>query len=136
MRFTAAVHTLLCISFFGEGKRVTSQFISGSTGVNAVIIRKILLQLQKANLVETRAGVGGSRLAKPAGEITLRDVYRAVNSGEDERNLFSFHQNPNEECPVGSKIHAVLDSVLESAEGAMEAELSMTTIDDLQKKLS
>jgi Predicted transcriptional regulator len=55
-RFTAAVHTLLCIHFFEGAERVTSEFISGSTGVNAVIIRKVLLQLQKAGLVETAPG--------------------------------------------------------------------------------
>ena len=42
VRFTAAVHTLLCIHFFEGAERVTSEFISGSTGVNAVIIRKAI----------------------------------------------------------------------------------------------
>ena len=64
VRFTAAVHTLLCIRYFEKDMRVTSDFISASTGVNAVIIRKILLQLQKAGLVETAAGIGGSHLAQ------------------------------------------------------------------------
>ncbi|EEV20081.1 transcriptional regulator [Treponema vincentii ATCC 35580] len=59
VRFTAAVHTLLCILYFEKDYRVTSDFIAESTGVNAVIIRKILLQLQKAGLVKTAAGVGG-----------------------------------------------------------------------------
>ena len=63
VRFTAAVHTLLCIQYFEKDMRVTSDFISASTGVNAVIIRKILLQLQKAGLVKTAAGIGGSHLA-------------------------------------------------------------------------
>lgn len=131
VRFTAAVHTLLCIDYFEKECRVTSDFISASTGVNAVIIRKILLQLQKAGLVQTAAGVGGSHIARAADKITLLDIYRAINEGEDERDVFNFHPNPNGKCPVGRNIHKVLDPVLSAAQSAMEAELAKTTIADL-----
>ena len=135
VRFTAAVHTLLCISYFEKDHRVTSDFISESTGVNSVIIRKILLQLQKANLVETAAGVGGSHLVKKPEEITLCDVYHAINEGEEEREVFNFHPNPNEKCPVGGNIHRVLDTSLENATHALEAELAKTTLADLLTQL-
>ena len=131
VRFTAAVHTLLCIEYFEKSQRVTSDFISGSTGVNAVIIRKILLQLQKAGLVETAAGIGGSHLARSADKITLLDIYKAINDGEEEREVFNFHPNPNSKCPVGSKIHALLDTPLENAQKAMEAEMQKTSLADL-----
>lgn len=135
VRFTAAVHTILCIQYFEKDNRVTSDFISASTGVNAVIIRKILLQLQKAGLVETMAGVGGSHLAKKAEEITLLSIYNAINEGEDERDVFNFHPNPNEKCPVGRNIHRALDPALERAQKALEAELAKTTIADLLSEL-
>ncbi len=131
VRFTAAVHTLLCIAYFKKDYRVTSDFISESTGVNAVIIRKILLQLQKAGLVKTAAGVGGSHLAKAAEQITLRDVYHAINEGDEEREVFNFHPNPNANCPIGRNIHRVLDPALLNAQNALEAELSKTTLADL-----
>ena len=136
VRFTAAVHTLLCILYFEKDYRVTSDFISSSTGVNAVIIRKILLQLQKAALVETSAGIGGSKLAKDASEITLLDVYNAINEGEDERAMFNFHSAPNQKCPVGKNIHRVLDPALENAQKALEAELAKTSIADLRGEIT
>lgn len=136
VRFTAAVHTLLCIRYFEKEYRVTSDFIAGSTGVNAVIIRKILLQLQKAGLVETAAGVGGSHLARNIKEITLLDVYRAVHEGKDERQVFSFHPNPNGTCPVGKNIHLVLDPALQKAEEALESTLAKTTLAQLTAQLS
>ena len=135
VRFTAAVHTLLCIRYFEKDMRVTSDFISASTGVNAVIIRKILLQLQKAGLVETVAGVGGSHLAQASDKITLLDVYNAINEGEEERDIFNFHPNPNPKCPVGRKIHLVLDAKLDDAQKAMKDSLSKTTIADLSKDI-
>ena len=135
VRFTAAVHTLLCILYFEKEKRVTSDFISASTGVNAVIIRKILLQLQKAGLVETAAGIGGSHFIRSADKITLLDVYNAINEGEDEREIFNFHPNPSRKCPVGSKIHSVLDPALDTVKKAMAREMKKTTLADLLDKL-
>lgn len=135
VRFTAAVHTLLCIHFFEGAERVTSEFISGSTGVNAVIIRKVLLQLQKAGLVETAPGVGGSHLAQPADKITLLDVYKAINDNDEERIVFSFHPEPNPLCPVGRNIHRLLDPALNSAQTALEMELEKTTLKGLAAQL-
>lgn len=135
VRFTAAVHTLLCIDYFENERKVTSEFISKSTGVNAVIIRKILLQLQKAGLITTAIGSGGSRLAVPLKTVSLLDVFKAVNTDNEEREVFNFHPNPNEKCPVGSKIRKILDPCLEKAEKAMEIELSKTSLADLQKGL-
>lgn len=133
---TVATHTLLCIAFFGSDNKVTSDFIAGSTGMNPVIIRKILGKLQSAGIVETKAGVGGSTLSKPTETITLLDVYKAVSDeADDVRSVFNFHTAPNPKCPVGSKIHAVLDEPLEQAQKSMEEELRKTTIKDLLEKL-
>ena len=33
-RFTMAVHTLLCIDYFGKTQKVTSDFIAASVGTN------------------------------------------------------------------------------------------------------
>ena len=134
VRFTAAVHTLLCINYFDGTYKVTSDFIAGSTGVNSVIIRKILLQLQKAGLVSTTTGSGGSHLSQKPEDITLLDVYKAVQSQDDE--VFNFHPNPNGKCPIGKNIHKVLDPCLESAQNAMEEDLSRTTLADLVTKVS
>lgn len=133
---TVAIHTLLCIVYFEKDYKVTSDFIAGSTGMNPVIIRKILGKLQAAGIVETKAGVGGSTLSKPAEKITLLDVYKAVSEEtDDNRSVFNFHSDPNPKCPVGSKIHAVLDEPLEQAQKAMEEELSKTTIQELLGKI-
>ena len=126
-KFTAAVHILTCIEVFDGEMRVTSDFLSGSTGVNAVIVRNVLGQLREAGIVETRQGSGGAHLAKPTSEITLYDVYRAVEC-TDDTGLFRFHENPNAKCPVGRNIHKVMDGRLEAAQAALENELKLTTL--------
>ena len=120
-KFTVAVHILTCIEIFGKERRVTSDFLSGSTGVNAVIIRNVLGKLREAGIVETRQGSGGANLARPLNEITLYDVY-------NDEGLFHFHENPNADCPVGRNIHKVMDGRLGAAQQALENELKRTTI--------
>ncbi|WP_294476867.1 Rrf2 family transcriptional regulator [uncultured Ruminococcus sp.] len=126
-KFTVAVHILTCIDIFDGQMRVTSDFLSGSTGVNAVIVRGVLGQLRKAGIVETRQGSGGAHLAKALDEITLYDIYKAVDCVDDE-GLFHFHENPNADCPVGRNIHKAMDGRLQTAQAALENELKSTTL--------
>ena len=130
-RFTIAVHVLACTEVVKDDHQVNSAFISTSVGVNPVIIRKIFGQLKTAGLIYVqRGGNGGVSLAKPAEEITLCDVYRAVDSVEEE-GLFHFHENPNANCPVGRNMHYVMDGRLVRVQAAMEKELSSMTIADV-----
>lgn len=134
-RLTIAVHILLCIEEFKDEKKVTSSFLAGSIGVNPVIVRNVLGQLKKSGLVNVAAGVGGSTLTKEPKDITMLDIFNAVEaSGE---TLFHFHENPNPECPVGRRVHAVLDDRLLDVQHAMENKLNEITlqsvIDDMKK---
>ncbi len=126
-KFTAAVHILTCIEVFGGEMRVTSDFLSGSTGVNAVIVRNVLGQLREAGIVETRQGSGGAHLAKALDEITLYDIYMAVDCTAGV-GLFRFYENPNAKCPVGRNIYKVMDGRLEAAQTALENELKKTSL--------
>ena len=57
-RFTVAVHTLLVIYLFGGRRKTTSEFIADSVQVNPVVIRRTLLSLKAAGMVEVKAGSG------------------------------------------------------------------------------
>ncbi len=129
-RFTIAIHALLCIEMFKTERKVTSEFIASSVNANPVVIRRLLQQLKKAGIVQVVRGTGGADLARPINEITLLDVYNAVECvGED--GLFHFHENPNPLCPVGRNIHAVLDVRLEKIQKSMEREMKAVTIQDV-----
>ncbi len=130
-KFTVAVHILTCIDLFGGQMRVTSDVLSGSTGVNAVIIRNVLAQLKSAGIVNTRQGSGGAHLAKALDDITLYDVYTAVECVDNDEGLFHFHENPNAQCPVGRNIHRVMDDRLYAVQAAMERELKSISLADI-----
>lgn len=133
-RFTVAVHTLLVIYNFSQTTKVTSDFIAASVQVNPVVIRRTLLSLKAAGMVDVKAGSGGASIVKDLRGITLFDVYKAVDSMDGD--MFHFHENPNPACPVGRNIHAVLDAHLADAQAAMENELKKVTLLDLTKDLA
>lgn len=133
-RFTIAVHMLACMDVFKENYKITSDFLASSINVNSVIIRKILSQLKEAGLIEVKRGPGGATIARPLEEITLLDVYHAVDCLE-ENTLFHFHENPNPDCPVGRNIHYILDDRLIQVQKVMEQELKSMTLADIESDL-
>ena len=112
---------------------MTSEFLASSVNVNPVVIRRLLQQLKTAGIVNVARGSGGAEIIKPIDEITLLDIYNAVECVRDQ-NLFHFHENPNPLCPVGRNIHNVLDVRLESIQTAMEKEMSSVTIADVMRE--
>ena len=129
-RFTVAAHMLICIEMFKNDRKVTSDFLASSVNVNPVVIRRILQQLKGAGIVTVTRGSGGADTAKPLDEITLLDLYNAVECVDDGA-LFHFHEDPNQLCPVGRNIHAVLDGRLEEIQRAMEEQMKLVTIRDI-----
>lgn len=129
-RFTIAVHVLLCIETFKNDYKVTSDFLASSVNVNPVVIRRLLQQLKKAGLISVKRGSGGADIEKPLEEITLLDLYHAVECVENGE-LFHFHENPNPLCPVGKNIHGLLDGRLEEVQKAMEKEMASVSIQDI-----
>lgn len=128
-RFTIAIHVLSCIETFKEEK-VTSDFLAGSVNVNPVVIRRLLQQLKSTGIVNVTRGSGGAQITKPLSDITLLDIYHAVEC-VDEGELFHFHENPNPKCPVGKNIHNVMDQRLEQIQSAMEREMAGITMQDI-----
>ncbi|QXJ47087.1 Rrf2 family transcriptional regulator [Bacillus altitudinis] len=126
-RYTIAVHILSFIA--GVSKECTGDFIAESVNSNPVIIRKMMAMLKKADLIEIRRGVGGASLKRPAEDITLLDVYRAVDVIEDEE-LFNFHQ-PVIACRIGQAMDTRLRKELKEAQSALEYRLKQVTIKQL-----
>jgi Rrf2 family protein len=127
-RFAFAVHIMAVLALRRDGS-VTSEKLAVSVNTNAVCIRRLLADLRRAGLVTTQKGAGGGAvLSRPPGEITLAQVYRAVETGSS----FSLHpQQPNQRCPVGRKIEEVLSSVFGSAQEALERALAERTLADV-----
>ncbi|WP_315793309.1 Rrf2 family transcriptional regulator [Paenibacillus sp. BIC5C1] len=131
-RFSIAVHTLSLIAVVPN--ECTGDFIAKSVNTNPVIIRRIMSKLKQAGLIEVRPGVGGASLLKAPADITLLDIYRALEVVEDGE-LFNFHKHPNPNCPVGSMIEQTLRAELIEAQLAMEQRLKRVTIQQMMDQV-
>ncbi len=127
-----AVHVLTLLARSGE-TAVKSEYIAGSVNTNAVVIRRLLSQLNQAKFVASQTGAfGGTRLARDPAEICLVDVYKAVCCGE----VFALHgKSPNQDCPVGKNIEAVLCNLQKEIDASVTTALSRYTLADVLVKV-
>jgi Rrf2 family protein len=130
-QFSIAVHLLAGIASRRES--VTSEALAKSVNTNPAFVKRILSKISKASLIRTYSGKsGGCELAKRAEEITLLDVYEAVDAPE----TFAVHSYPvNKGCEVSSNIKRVMADVSTGAQAAFEKELKKTTIADVVRKI-
>lgn len=130
-RLTIAAHALAWMGLNERmgGEVATSDQIANSVNTNPVVIRRLLGDLREAGLVESRRGAGaGWSLTRAAESISLADVYDAIEGGP----LFALHPaTPNQKCPVGHGIRAVLTPVYDGAEEALRVQLARTSVADV-----
>lgn len=131
-RFAVAVHILAALAA-NNGSTVRSEQLASSASTNPTVIRRILSMLAEAGITSSQLGYGGGAiLAKPANQITLLDVFQAV----EDPNIFEMHRTPpDKNCFVGRNIQQVLKRSTAKAQQALEAELSRTTIAEVSQDI-
>ncbi len=76
--FRVAVQILVVLA--GKDDACSSASLAEGLDAHAVFLRRVLAQLARAGLVAAREGRdGGYRLARPADQITLADVFCAIH---------------------------------------------------------
>ncbi len=135
-RFAVAVHIMSGLALgriTGMEECVTSSKLATSVNTNPVVVRRILGVMRNAGLVTSIQGAdGGSTLSRPPEQITLLDIYRAVETGQ----LFHFHYaKPNAECPIGCCILEIMQRVVDKADAAVSSVLANYTLRDIAEEL-
>lgn len=128
-RFAVAVHVLTLMSM--EARAVKSEPVAASVNTHPVVIRRILCALTRAGLATSQSGAaGGYRLAKPAAEISLFEVFQAVEHGE----IFPLPRKPPaRHCQVGAGLEAMLATIRRKVDAAVASVLSEITIEQLRR---
>jgi Rrf2 family protein len=130
-RFALAVHALVLLARSPEA--ATSAFLSRSVNTHATCLRRILATLGRAGLVQGYEGRdGGYRLARPAAEISLADVYHAV-AGEPLLQPNPAAANPR--CPISVAIGPAFAAIAADAEARFQEALAQRTLADVVAQL-
>lgn len=131
-RFALAVHSAGMIAF-GDRMVVTSEAIARSVGTNPVVVRRVFALLVRAGLVEVRKGQnGGALLTRPPEQITLGEIYRAVEPG---CALPVPEMRGESHCAIGRLVGPVLKTFFAKAEESMVRQLDATPLADVIAKV-
>lgn len=124
-QFSMAVHVLMMLAHSRE-ENLKSDYLAGSVNTNPVVIRRLLGQLAGADLVVSQTGAnGGTQLSRCPSEINLSEVYKAVSCGK----VFALHgRSPNQDCPVGRNIEAVLCNLQKEIDCSVVEKLSQYSL--------
>ena len=127
-RLSLALHTLSHMA--GDPTRMqTSSDIAAHAGTNPVVVRRVLGRLRDAGLLASEKGhAGGWRLARAAKDITLADVYLAL----DESLVASSDATEASACSLEYALHQRVADVLQDVEQSLIRRLSETSIVDVR----
>jgi len=124
-QFSIAIHILTALAC-GCGRDITSGDLALSVNTSPSFVRRVLAKLSKAGLVQTTTGKAGKcRLAKHPKQISLLDIYEAV----DAPGAFAIHgYAAQKSCNVSCHIKGALDKALTKTQKAMETSLEETSL--------
>jgi len=126
-QFAVGVHMLTLLAHRGP-ELLSSEEMAGSADANPVYVRRVLGRLREAGMVSSRPGVkGGWALVRDPGDITLGDVWRAIQADDQ---LLGLHQ-VNPRCDVGQAIQRHLAAVDRRASAAVQSELHRITVAEM-----
>lgn len=120
-----AVRALLILAEPGTGRTTVEQLVA-SQGLPRKFLEAIMSELRRGGLVSSRRGVdGGFALARPAADITIADVLRAVDGPLAEVR----GERPEQTIYSGSAEH--LGTVWVAVRASLRAVLENITLDQV-----
>jgi len=127
-QFSIAVHMMAGLGYTGASDMTSTQ-LAASVNTSPSFVRRVLSKLSKANLVSTTMGkTGSTALARDPKEISLLEIYRAVEAPK----AFAIHDYPvQQHCKVSCTIKESMDKVLARTQTSMEKSLSEISLADV-----
>ena len=129
-KLSDAVHILAFLGLH-PGAELTSEKIAESVQTNPAYVRQLMSALRKGGLLTSVKGHPRPALAKPPGELTLLDAYRAV---EGEKPILHQDTHTNPACGVGVNIQLVLADCYREVQSAAEQRMREITLAEIMER--
>ena len=126
-KLSDTLHVLVFLSL-GADQRLTSARIAQSVKTNPAYIRQLMAALKNAGLISNTQGQANASLMKSPEEITMLDVYRAV---EGNKPLLHLDVDTNPECGVGINIQLAIADFYQEIQKVAEEKMSQITLQDM-----
>lgn len=130
LRFPTALFTMMLIADAAEGGRLTvsSTEIAAKLDNNPSFVRALVAPLVRDGLLTSvRGRNGGLGLARPASDITLREVYRSAVGG---KRIWDQRDEMPHVCEVTTNACRYFEGLTDEIEDAVVAMLGNKTLSD------
>lgn len=122
-----AVHIMIYI-ILDPADSLTSSKIAESIKTNPGCVRQLMSSLRRYGLLSSVKGHPRPSLTRVPKDITLLDVYRAV---EGQKPLLHLDTHTNPECGVGIYIQLSLQDYFDQIQKTSEEEMKRITLQDI-----
>lgn len=126
-KLSDAVHIMAFIAI-NQDFDLSSNAIAVSVQTNPAFVRQIMMKLRKADLMSSVTGHAKPALARPEEQISLLDIYKAV---EGDKPLLHLDTHTNPECGVGMNIQLALRDYYQEVQAAAENRMKEITLQDI-----
>lgn len=126
-RLSDAVHLLLFVHL-NPGQSLSSDAIAKSICTNPSYVRQMMAKLKAAGLLHSSRGQAKPSLGQGAEQITLWDVYSAV---EGEKPLLHLDTHTNPDCGVGVNIQYALQTYFDQVQKKTKEEMQKISLQDV-----
>ena len=128
-KLSDAVHILAFIALSADASEsLSSTDISVSIQTNPAYVRQLMAKLKAAGLIQSTRGQAKPALGKTAPNISLLEVYHAV---EGDKPLLHLDTHTNPDCGVGMNIQSALAEYYARVQDTAEQEMHQITLQNV-----
>lgn len=126
-KLSDAIHLLSYLDIYKDGD-LSSKAIANSIESNPSIVRQLMSDLRKAGIIETQKGKADPTLKKDPKDISLYDIYQAINM---DHTLLHIDPKTNPKCIVGGNIQHSLNHFYDEIEDFAYTRMKQITLADV-----
>lgn len=126
-KLSDSVHILVFIAL-SDNQTLSSADMAVSIQTNPAYVRQLMAKLKAAELIQSRRGQANPAIVKPPKDITLLEIYRAV---EGEKPLLHLDTHTNPECGIGVNIQLALADYYARIQEHAEQEMQHITLQNI-----
>lgn len=126
-RLSDTLHILILIHLDDNGPR-TSAGIAESIKTNPSYVRQLMAKLKANGIISNTQGHANASLSKKPEEISMLEVYRAV---EGDKPLLHLDTDTNPECGIGINIQFAISDFYNEIQEMVNAKMASISLKDI-----
>ena len=126
-KLSDTIHILIFIALEND-EQLSSAKIAQSIKTNPAYVRQLMATLKKAGIVINTQGHANAALAKTTDEISMYDVYRAI---EGDKPLLHLDTDTNPECGIGINIQFAIGDFYHEIQDMVNEKMKSITLQDI-----